>query len=430
MPTSEAFLHVKLGVPVSNFEYDEENKRLFVSGPAIEEGVWIGMDNIPRFYPREVLQASAILFNGVPLVCEHRGLKIGNVVRTKRTALGFRIEEAYITDTASIQAVLSGSKTGFSIEAAISMNPVRLIVDRIAKAINVSLVEEPACRVCGITDAYLVKNAGKKIMTEEITEEVTTETSASPEVIQESPVEQVIEAQVTDPVIESNTNTIFEELKLAASKFKDLQQKMTELLIGYNLTSIEPIIETNVAMSTEQTEVPVIETEVEAVTEQQKVEEISTVEIEETPVIDTNIDGVTERVTELENTLVSVTEMISGMVNQFEQFGDQLIGLSAQVKTITEEKIALSEQNETERTSLIEEIKQLDPETDDELVNDMSITQLSAYKKKVESWRQPKAGGERKVVPQDKQARKPGTITVNRIDVINGIISELKNKTI
>jgi hypothetical protein len=432
MPTSEEIFHVKLGVPVSNYFYDDQKKRLFVAGIAIEQGVWTGMDGIPRYFPAEVLQASSLLFNGVPLVCEHQGKIIGNVVQVERTALGFRIKEAYITDPASIQSVLSGKKTGFSIEAAISIDPVRSIVSHVTKAINISLVADPACRICGITDAYLVKNAqGKKNMTEEITE-VTTETSASPEVIQEATTEeQVVVAQETAPVTE-NTNSIFEELKLAASKFKEIQRKMTEALIGYDLSSIEPTTE-NVELSSEQTEVPVVEstTEESIVTEKpiEVVEEKPAVEVQE--IADTTIDeAVTERFAELENNLVSVTEMVSEMVNQFETIGDQLIGLSAQIKILNEEKIALSEQTETERADLISQIKELDPDTDDNLIGDMTVTQLSSYKKKVETWRKPAAGGERKSVPQDKTASNPETVTVNRFDLINGIISELKNKSI
>lgn len=143
-----------MGLFLSNYKYDQDTQRLFVSGPALEEGVWVGMSGVPTFYPKDVIQRGAFKFEGCDLVCEHLGKVIGQVVSVELTDNGFAVKEAYIWHKASIDAILSGEKRGFSIEAIMFIDPITRIAEEIVKAINISLVATPACKVCGITRAY------------------------------------------------------------------------------------------------------------------------------------------------------------------------------------------------------------------------------------------------------------------------------------
>lgn len=421
--TNEEIIRVKLGIPIASYHMDGES-RLFVAGTALEEGVWIGMDGIPRFYSRSVIQAGASLFNGTPLVCEHRRLKIGDVVQVEATELGFRIKEAYITDPASIQAVLTGQKIGLSIEGTILVNPVKLTVDQIVKAENISLVADPACRVCGITDAHLVnessgplsiQNSGIKIMVDEnvneesvVPENLEAEETASLANGETDAIEitTIEEAAPDNPADQGNS--IFDELKLAAEKFKSLRQKLTEMLL-----SDRQVVQLSLPETSSEV-VETVTTETEVVTVENVQEEITAFPYEEFE--------------QMKAALSSATCLVTEITEQFDQFGQSIADLQAKVQILNEAKVALAAKESEEKTDLIRQIFEIDPETDNDFVSGMTVTQLSSYKTKIASFKKPVIGGSKSSVKRDASTTATKQPELTREAIVSEIIASLKTK--
>lgn len=426
---------VKLGMKITNFNLDEATGTLIVSGPACEEGVWTGMDGKARFFPRQVLRNGAHLFNDVPFVCEHLGTVIGHIKTVEPTELGFNVTEAYTKNPQTIKAIMTGEKTGFSIECEISLDPIRNVVDEILSAINISLVGTPACTVCGINNMHFVENINEGTnMIEEKIEEGAGEQSIeivdssiveSPDVLAvvndtepvelalgeavETPVE-VVETVIADQPTQSNFANILDKLESIATNFTSLFSKINASKVN------------DIALSTEldvESDEPVDEL---VITEDAQIIEI----VVDTPVIDETLS----RLGKLEESFELITETLSTILDNVSAFDVQTANLSAQIKSINDEKIALSTTEDTKITALIKQIVAIDSTSNVEVLSSMNFTQLSTYKDKVESLMSPTVGAS-KLSKMRNQAAPPvdeNNKMLNREEVLDYLVKDLAKK--
>jgi len=330
-------LVVQLGLEITNYSYDNVTECLHISGPAIEEGNWIGANGVPLYFSKEVIHESIPLFNSVPLVCEHRGLEIGQVLQVEKTELGFSIKDAIVTHKPSIDAILAKEKLGFSIEGHILYDDIRLMVKKITKADNISLVTNPACKVCGITNIYTDK--GKVVMSKKIKDDVEVSESV------EADAEPIIE---TDVVEDSNTE--------------------------------EPKVD---EVST-PTSVPTVNISTNSIVIEQPLEEIMAALSTATSTVDAvsaQLSSAITRLQEMESKLTDADTKLSAKDSELETAKAEAIDYKTKFETL---QLQLNARDLDERNKLVSEIKYIDPEITEDFINSLSTVQLSAHKSSLE----------------------------------------------
>ena len=332
-------INVQLGFNISNYNYDNNTDLLFISGPALEEGVWSDSVGGTFFYPTRIIQEAASEFENSDFVCEHNHLRIGKVTNVALNENGFSIN-GYFDHKKSIDAVINKRKLGFSIAATVKVNPITRVVEKIYNIQHVALVESPACKICGITSAVTdegnVIMASRKVKTEEVTESIEVDTS---------PVEESVElkedTEVEAPVVETEsedtpTTTV---------------PSVNNVTISTDSIVIEqPLTEVMAALSAATDTVTTVSDQLSsAITRLQDME--------------VKLSASDTKNIELENKIKEVELKAAEYKSKFE-------GLQRQ----------LDEQVKTERETIVNEIKSIDPETNMDAIDGMSMVQLSAYK--------------------------------------------------
>ena len=423
---------ITLSIPIlpGNYTYDKIAQRLFIDGPAIEEGVWSGTGSPPIFFPRDVLIEACPLFNGVPLVCEHRGLEIGLVNKVEVTRLGFRIVDAVVTHQESIDAILSGDKTGFSIEGVFTYDEIRLIARKITQAKNISLVSNPACKVCGIEHIYIDRGTPEGIvaMSEEIIEEGTRPDD-------ESGID-------TDSVIMSSIDVVEEN---ASKPIEVIEEVEPTVEVEDEISNLETVAIEDVTSVTEATppEDVIMSADTEAIEEPATpgvppVEYIA--DLAEIKVALSTATSTMEAVSlQLQSASVKLKEMevaLSSAKAELSSTKEELSAVRQEAevyrKTIEKLQEQIKTAEEAERNKIMSEIKVLDPDVDINLITSMSTVQLSAYKSTVDRFvSKSMIAGERKSVKADEIVELSAPkdhATFDRHDVASGIVPFLKQR--
>lgn len=331
-------VYVELGFNISDYNYDNTTDLLFVSGPALSSGIWSDSIGGTFFYPENVIKEAAPFFKDCNLVCEHNNdLSIGKVTNVALTDSGFSIS-GYINNKKSIQAIIDKNKLGFSIAANIQFNPITNAVEKIHNIKHVALVASPACKICGITSA--VTNEGNVIMS---TKKTKTEDVIETVEVDTSPVEESVELKEDVMANEVNTDTTNVSAPSAPS--------VNNVTISTDSIVIEqPLTEVMAALSAATDTVTTVSDQLSAaITRLQDME----VKLSESDIKNEN----------LENKIKEVELKASEYKAKFE-------GLQKQ----------LDDQVKSEREMLVNEITTIDPETDLNAINGMSMVQLSAYK--------------------------------------------------
>ncbi|HID43024.1 MAG TPA: hypothetical protein EYP30_04485 [Archaeoglobaceae archaeon] len=116
---------------------------------ALSEGVWNGL-----FWPREVILDSRSYrrLEGKPVCREHNlNQVVGKVTSVEPFDDSSIFAEALITDSDTIEEILSSKFESASVRVIRESDQIRKIVERIIDYKEISLVKHPACKVCKIT---------------------------------------------------------------------------------------------------------------------------------------------------------------------------------------------------------------------------------------------------------------------------------------
>lgn len=146
-------------------QFDDAGNLVF-SGPALEAGVWTDAHGNTAYYPADVIRASAPIFIGVDILCEHQGIPIGKILEVEATDAGFKVIKGIITSKRIAARVLENKLRGLSIHANVKLDPIRKIVLEIFSAQEISLVKNPACKICMLDNFAMQDGGGTLIETE------------------------------------------------------------------------------------------------------------------------------------------------------------------------------------------------------------------------------------------------------------------------
>lgn len=361
--------------PFHIFNFDQERNELYITGAALEEGVWYGVRGQPTFYPRDVIHKYAHNFIGVDLRCEH-GYTIGTVLDVRLTELGFEID-AVVTHYDSIQAIFRGDKKGLSINATIQTNERRMAT-AFVRYKEISVVGEPACRTCMINP---------------------------PGSITEDRIAMSEDKTITEQV------EAYAKLKECADNFKAARDNLSNVLLGTKDQPTDEVVTMSEEQKTEEvqetTEV-VEEAPAAEVTEGEATPETNA-EGEATPEGEaTKVEG--EGETEEEDTVTlsdfnAVKDEVTTLKAQLEAKDVQIAEMAAKLSIFTARAEA---QEAAERDELITSILSLDPNADKAVLDGMTNVQLSAYKATAEELAKPVVGAAKKSA-QDVKLSAPKT---------------------
>lgn len=375
---------VQLGFNVQNFNYDNTTELLYISGPALEEGIWHDSLGNILFYPTNVIQDAAPLFKDCDIVCEHRGKSIGKVTGVALNDNGFSID-ACITNKASINAIINKDKLGFSIKSSVSRDPVTHTVDKIHGIIHIALVENPACKVCGITSAYT--NEGIVIMSAK-------KAKIDADVVTEDASVDVNETDVVTADVSNDEPTVItEEIKTDPPASVPSANNVT--IQTESVVIEQPFSEVMAALSAATSTVESVSTQLS--------------------VAITNFKEMENKCSNLEVQLSAKESEISSIKTEAESYKTKFEALQKQ----------LDVQAQYERERLVTDIKMLDPEINDNIIDSMSTVQLSAYKGSLDRFSvKGMIGGERKGFKIDE----PSPVDVETPVALSGV-PELKEPT-
>lgn len=418
---------IKLGISINNYTYDEIGQCLYFDGTAIESGTWFGISG-PLFFPSEVLIKGAHLFNDVPLVCEHRGLEIGRINKVEPTKLGFRVTDGVVTHRESIDAILSGEKLGLSIEGVFTFDEVRLIAEEIVEALNISLVSNPACKVCGIEHIYIDNsNKGNIAMSEEVIEEGTPVAEEDQVIDTDSVIMSSKDigassaSEITDDIIEDTpVGEIIEDTSIDSVNVES-EPVIEEVSI---VTEATPPVEAAVALSEAEPEI----TPTAGVPSADNYAELADLKValsSATTTLDTvtaQLASASTKIKTLEDTLASTKVELSTKTAENVVYKNTIDELQTKIKAI----------EETERNNIIADIQRIDSDVDMNLIGSMSTVQLSAYKSTLDRFATKGMFGEKKSVKVDEpvklSANDEVVVSFDRHDVAVGIVPYLRSQ--
>lgn len=199
------------------FAFDEvtvdERGYLYFTGTALEEGVWTDMYGHNAFWPRTVIHAGMDGFKGKAITCQHDAA-VGKILDLYPTELGFKTK-GVITSKSVCELINNGTLKGLSVTTEAYVDPLRHIVLQLINQQDISVVTNPACRVCMLENTWI--DDMTKVETETIVDvaasapEVIDVAASAPEITHVHTTESVVE---TPEVIEaelSTTETIKED---------------------------------------------------------------------------------------------------------------------------------------------------------------------------------------------------------------------------
>ena len=139
------------------FAFDEvtvdERGYLYFTGTALEEGVWTDMYGHNAFWPRTVIHAGMDGFRGKAITCQHEAA-VGKILDLYPTELGFKTK-GVITSRSVCELINNGTLKGLSVTTEAYVDPLRHIVLQLINQQDISVVTNPACRVCMLENTWI-----------------------------------------------------------------------------------------------------------------------------------------------------------------------------------------------------------------------------------------------------------------------------------
>ncbi|MDD3039561.1 hypothetical protein [Bacteroides sp.] len=366
MTNSEVIMGISFSEDMDQFD-DAGN--LVFSGPALEAGVWTDAHGNTAYYPQEIIKASAPLFVGVDILCEHQGIPIGKILEVEPTDVGFKVTKGIITSKRMAARVLEKKLRGLSIHANVRVDPVRKIVLEIFGAQEISLVKNPACKVC-LLDSYKMQDGDETVVE---TENKAYESYPEPDCEQFKDSPEIYEACKKFAKAVEVFRKAQEEWHGMFTK-KEYGDMKESAMSEPEETPIEVEASAEVDTETEVETEPEIETEVEASAEAE-------VEVE------------TETETEIEASAEPEVDALKELTDKLEAAQIELAGYRAEISVLTSRVNAYAT---AERQRLEEAVMSADPNADKEFIATLGAAGLEKYLETVTRMSKPTVGASKK----------------------------------
>lgn len=374
MSTSE----IVLGVNLSADSYFDDDGALHFSGTALEEGLWTDANSNAWFWPAEAIRNSAKSFEGVDVLCEHKGLPIGKILKTEKTDRGFRVSDGIITSKRIISLIVSNEKRGLSITAMFKGDPVRKIVNEIYNPKEISLVKNPACKICVLDDVENYEKNSGDIMTE------------NENVLKEKEYESYPEPDCDKFKTEKDKYQACKTFAEAVKVFRKAQDEWHKIFV-----------EDESKMSTEIVE-EAPETVEETVTASAEPETEVEPEVEETVTAsaEPEVEKIVTTSTEVVDKTASLKSEVAELTGKLDEAEIQLASAKAEISVIGSELQILKDEK---RETLVSSVMSADPNADTEMITQMSDGQLEAYKETIIRLSTPTVGAQKKSIKAEEQ---------------------------
>jgi len=320
-------------------QFDDAGNLVF-SGPALEAGVWTDAHGNTAYYPADVIRASAPIFIGVDILCEHQGIPIGKILEVEATDAGFKVIKGIITSKRIAARVLENKLRGLSIHANVKLDPIRKIVLEIFSAQEISLVKNPACKICMLENFAMQDGGGTLIETE----------NKSYESYPDPDCEQFKDS----PEIYAGCK----KFAMAVEVFKKAQEEWHAMFVNEDESAVS---------AEEEEETEVVEVEDAAATEESEVEVEAEAEIE--------VSASASEVDELKDKLEAAQIELAGCKAEISV-------LSSRVKSF----------ETAERAKLEESVMSADPNADKEFIASLSAAGITKYLETVTRMSKPTIG--------------------------------------
>ena len=193
---------------------------MYFTGTALEEGVWSDMYGHTAFWPRNIIHAGMEGFRGKAITCQHEA-SVGRILDLYPTELGFKIKGVITSKTVCNLIQLKKLK-GLSVTTDAYVDPVRKIVLQLVNQQDISVVTDPACRVC------MLENTWSDNMENEETETIDV-AAAAPDVIETSEI-VTAELSATETIVTDNSEMEALNMRLSAyeAQLEEYKAKIAE----------------------------------------------------------------------------------------------------------------------------------------------------------------------------------------------------------
>lgn len=221
------------------FAFDEvtvdERGYLYFTGTALEEGVWTDMYGHNAFWPRTVIHAGMDGFRGKAITCQHEAA-VGKILDLYPTELGFKTK-GVITSRSVCELINNGTLKGLSVTTEAYVDPLRHIVLQLINQQDISVVTNPACRVC------MLENTWIDDMTKVETETIVDVAASAPETTE-------VVSDIDTPITEDTVDVVTAELSAPETIKEDDSEAV--MALNMRLSAYEAQIEDFKAKIAEQ----------------------------------------------------------------------------------------------------------------------------------------------------------------------------------
>lgn len=221
------------------FAFDEvtvdERGYLYFTGTALEEGVWTDMYGHNAFWPRTVIHAGMDGFKGKAITCQHDAA-VGKILDLYPTELGFKTK-GVITSKSVCELINNGTLKGLSVTTEAYVDPLRHIVLQLINQQDISVVTNPACRVC------MLENTWIDDMTKVETETIVDVAASAPETTE-------VVSDIDTPITEDTVDVVTAELSAPETIKEDDSEAV--MALNMRLSAYEAQIEDFKAKIAEQ----------------------------------------------------------------------------------------------------------------------------------------------------------------------------------
>lgn len=216
---------------------------MYFTGTALEEGVWSDMYGHTAFWPRNIIHAGMEGFRGKAITCQHEA-SVGRILDLYPTELGFKAKGVITSKTVCNLIQLKKLK-GLSVTTDAYVDPVRKIVLQLVNQQDISVVTDPACRVCMLENTWTdnMENVETETIVEvaaasEVKADVIDVVAAAPEVtltadVVETP--EIVTAELsatetTETIVADNSEMEALNMRLSAyeAQLEDYKAKIAE----------------------------------------------------------------------------------------------------------------------------------------------------------------------------------------------------------
>lgn len=189
---------------------------IYFTGTALEEGVWSDMYGNTAFWPRDIIHAGMEGFRGKAITCQHDAV-VGRVLDVYATDLGFKAK-GVITSKSVGELVLTKVLKGLSVTTEAYVDSTRKIVLQLINQQDISVVTNPACRVCMLENTWIDDM-------KELDTEIVEVAASAPDVTGAQPAEVVIDT--TEVVAAELSATETTEIISDSSEIEALNMRLS-----------------------------------------------------------------------------------------------------------------------------------------------------------------------------------------------------------